>query len=129
MDLQAMRAQADELMARFESMRSGYTDLQQKLRAVQGSATSKDGMVKATVGPRGQLIKLELDPRIYRRPNSRELAATITETVQQATETAMKSIEELMRPFVPDAQFQAHMNFDFEGVFQQLDRDLPKGDD
>jgi DNA-binding protein YbaB len=129
MDLHALRAQADELMAQFERMRAGAGDLQQKLRTLSASVTSKDGLVTATVGPRGQLIRLELDPRIYRRPNSRELAATITETVQRATTKAMDQVEELCRPFIPDAQFQAHMNFDFEGIFRQLDSDLPGGDD
>lgn len=124
MDLTPLRAQAEELMAQFERMRSGYGELQQKLRAVKGTATSSDGYVTATVGPRGQLLKLELDPRIYRRPNSRELASTITKTVQEATAKAQNAVEELCKPFVPDSQFQAHMNFDFNGIFQQLDSDL-----
>lgn len=128
MDTQALRAQADELIAQFERMRSEYGTLQQKLRAVSATVKSEDGYVSATVGPRGQLIRLELDPRIYRRPNSRELATTITETIQKATAKAMESIEELCRPFVPDAQFQAHMNFDFDGIFRQLDSDLGGGE-
>jgi DNA-binding protein YbaB len=129
MDLHALRAQADDLMAQFERMRAGAGDLQQKLRELRASVTSADGMVTATVGPRGQLIRLDLDPRIYRRPNSRELAATITETIQRATASVLDQVEELCKPFVPDAQFQAHMNFDFEGIFRQLDSDLPGGDD
>jgi DNA-binding protein YbaB len=129
MDLDAMRAQADDLMAQFERMRSGMTELQQSLRAVKATVTSRDGLVTASVGPRGQLLKLELDPRIYRRPNSRELAATITETVQEATQKAMAEVERLCEPYIPDAQLQAHMNFDFDDIFRQLDRDLPGGDD
>lgn len=128
-EVEALRAQADELTAQWDRMRSGVGDLQQKLRKVQASVTSEDGYVTATVGPRGQLVKLELDPRIYRRPNSRELAATITETVRRATDKAMESVEQLMRPFVPSAQFQAHMNYDFEGIFRQLDSDLLKGEE
>ncbi len=129
MDLQALRARADELTAQFENMRSGMGDLQQKLRAVTGTAASDDGLVKATVGPRGQLIRLDLDPRIYRRPNSKELAATIVDTVQRATGRALAQVEQLCAPFMPDAQLQAHMNFDFEGIFRQLDSDLPDGGD
>jgi DNA-binding protein YbaB len=128
MDLQGLRAQADELMAQFERMRSDHGTLQQKLREVQSTVKSADGFVTATVGPRGQLIRLELDPRIYRRPNARELGTTITETIQQASTKAMKQIEELCRPYVPDAQFQAHMNFDFEGIFGQIDSDLTGGE-
>jgi len=127
-DTQALRAQADELMAQFERMRSELPDLQQKLRSVTATVKSDDGYVSATVGPRGQLIRLELDPRIYRRPNSRELASTITETIQRAATKAMAEIEELCKPFVPSAQFQAHMNYDFEGIFSQLDNNLSGGE-
>jgi DNA-binding protein YbaB len=129
MDLPAMRAQADELMAQFERMRSGLGDLQQKLKAVAATVTSDDGLVTATVGPRGQVVKVEFDPRIYRRPNSKELSATVTETIRKATAKAMAEVEELTRPFVPDAQFQAYMDHDLEGIFRQLDSELPGGED
>ena len=129
MDLSAMRAQADELMAQFERMRSGLGDLQQKLKAVAATVTSDDGLVTATVGPRGQVVKVEFDPRIYRRPNSKELSATVTETIRKATAKAMAEVEELTRPFVPDAQFQAYMDNDLEGIFRQLDSELPGGED
>jgi DNA-binding protein YbaB len=128
-DLPAMRAKADELMAQFERMRSGLGDLQQKLKAVAATVTSDDGLVTATVGPRGQVVKVEFDPRIYRRPNSKELSATVTETIRKATAKAMAEVEELTRPFVPDAQFQAYMDHDLEGIFRQLDSELPGGED
>jgi DNA-binding protein YbaB len=129
MDLPAMRARADELMAQFERMRSGLGDLQQKLKAVAATVTSDDGLVTATVGPRGQVVKVEFDPRIYRRPNSKELSATVTDTIRKATAKAMAEVEELTRPFVPDAQFQAYMDHDLEGIFRQLDSELPGGAD
>ena len=49
---------------------------QREIFEVTGTAWSDDRFVKAVVGPRGQLVELELDPRIYRRPNSTALAAT-----------------------------------------------------
>jgi DNA-binding protein YbaB len=129
MDLSAMRAHADELMAQFERMRSGVGDLQQKLKAVQATVTSDDGLVTAVVGPRGQVIKVDFDPRIYRRPNAKELSATVTETIRKATEKAMSQVEELCRPFMPNAEFQAYIDHDLDGIFRQLDSDLPKGDE
>lgn len=129
MDIPALRAQADAMVAQFERMRDGYGELRRKLRAVTGTATSDDGLVTATVGPRGQLLKLDLDPRIYRRPDSRRLATAITETVQRATTQALEAVAALCRPFVPDAQFQAHLDYDFEDLFQQLDSDLPGADE
>ncbi|MFY1635095.1 YbaB/EbfC family nucleoid-associated protein [Solwaraspora sp. WMMB335] len=128
MDVQALRARADELMAQFDRMRSGVGELQQQLRAVSATVTSADGLVTVTVGPRGQVTRVELDPRIYRRPNAKELSETITETIRAATAKALAQVAELCRPLVPDEQFQAHMDFDLEGVFRQLDADLPGGD-
>jgi DNA-binding protein YbaB len=125
MDTQALRARADELMAQFERMRSGVGDLQQRLKAVNATVTSDDGFVTVTVGPRGQVVKVEFD----RRPNSKELSATVTETIRRATEKAMADVEELLRPFVPDSQFQAYMDHDLDGIFRQLDSELPREDD
>ncbi|MGC5054244.1 YbaB/EbfC family nucleoid-associated protein [Micromonospora sp. DT48] len=125
MDVQALRARADELMAQFERMRSGVGDLQQQLKTVKATVTSDDGLVTVTVGPRGHVTKVEFDPRIYRRPNSKELSATVTETIRRATEKAMAEVEKLVRPFVPDSQFQAYIDHDLDGIFRQLDSDLP----
>jgi len=127
-DTQALRARAEELMAQFERMRSGIGELQQRLKAVSATVTSDDGLVTVTVGPRGQVTKVEFDPRIYRRPNSKELAATVTDTIRRATGKAMAEVEDLCRPLVPDAQFQAYIDHDLEGIFRQLDADLPGGD-
>ncbi|GAB1640879.1 YbaB/EbfC family nucleoid-associated protein [Krasilnikovia sp. MM14-A1259] len=129
MDLAGMRAHADELMARFQQMRSGVGDLQQKLKAVQATVTSDDGLVTVVAGPRGQVVKVDFDPRIYRRPNSKELSATVTDTIRKATEKAMSQVEELMRPFMPNSEFQAYIDHDLDGIFRQLDSELPKGDE
>ncbi|MFB9239367.1 YbaB/EbfC family nucleoid-associated protein [Plantactinospora siamensis] len=126
MDIHGLRARADELMSQWERMRSGVGELQQKLKAVSAEASSDDGLVKVTVGPRGQVTKVEFDARIYRRPNSKELSATVTETIHKATAKAMAEVEQLCRPYVPDAQFQAYMDYDLDGIFRQLDSELPK---
>ena len=76
-------------------------DAQKKLMRVTGTAWSDDRLVKAVVGPRGQLIELELDPRIYRKPNSKLLSATIVDTVRKAVEQAMAKTEEIMEESLP----------------------------
>src|SRR5689334_7996979 len=101
MDVQALRARADELMAQFERMRSGMGDLQQQIKAVKATVSSDDGLVTVTVGPRGQVTKVEFDPRIYRRPDSKALSATVTETIRRASEKAMAEVEKLLQPYVP----------------------------
>lgn len=129
MDLSGMRAQAAELMAQFERVRDGAGELQQKLKAVSVTVTSDDGLVKATCGPRGQVVKVEFDPRIYRRPNSKELSATVTETIRKASAQAMAEVEELCKPWIPSADFQAYMDHDLDGIFRQLDSALPKAEE
>lgn len=127
-DLEAMRLQAAEARTRLENIRDGYAELQQKLAAVTASATSDDGLVTATVGPQGRLIGVEIDPRIYRRPDSRRLAETITATIQAAAGEAAEKVTELCRPFFPDEEVLAHLNYDVDGVVRHVeDRLIPGG--
>lgn len=124
MDTQGLQARVDELMEEFHRLRSGAEDLQKKLKEVSATARSKDGFVKATVGPRGQLTKLELDPRLYRNPDSGALAESILDTVRRATEDAQGQVEELCKPLLPAEEVRAHMNYDFDGMFRRMDSEL-----
>jgi DNA-binding protein YbaB len=74
---------------------------QRRMLRVTGTAWSPDRYVKAVVGPRGQLVELEIDPRIYRSPNSRELAATIVATVRAATDQAIARTREILDEDLP----------------------------
>jgi DNA-binding protein YbaB len=123
-DAQRMQARIDELMDEFNRLRAGADDLQRKLKEVSATVRSRDGFVTATVGPRGQLTKLELDPRIYRKPDSRELAETIVDTVRRATEDALGQVEELCKPLLPAEEVRAHMDYDFDGMFRRMDSEL-----
>ncbi|MGA8116267.1 MAG: YbaB/EbfC family nucleoid-associated protein [Actinocatenispora sp.] len=79
----------------------GMKETQRKLMQITGTAWSEDRLIKAVVGPRGQLMELELDPRIYRQPNSKKLSTQIVATVRQATDDALKQTQELMDAAVP----------------------------
>jgi hypothetical protein len=76
-------------------------DIQKQMLSVTAESWSSDRMVRVTVGPRGQLIDLELDPRIYRRPNSKALAASIVATVREAVEEATRRTTEIMERNTP----------------------------
>lgn len=128
MDARGLQAQAEELMAQFQKLRDGAGELQERLEKVTAKAVSEDRYVTATVGPRGQLISLELDPRIYRNPNSGALAASITSTIQRATAEAADKVAELCKPFMPEQEVRAHLNQDLDGMFHRLDSQLPGGD-
>lgn len=123
-DNRQLRARAEELMGEFNRLRTGMGELQQKLRQITATAKSDDGYVKATVGPRGQLVRLELDPRIYRRPDSKQLAATITQTINRATADAMAQVSEACKPYLPEEELQAHLQFDVDGMRRRLDSEL-----
>lgn len=74
---------------------------QKKVFAIRGTAWSDDRMVKAVVGPRGQLVSLELDPRIYRRPNSKALSNLIVATVRKAVDDAYEQSRGVLQDSVP----------------------------
>ncbi|RBY86220.1 YbaB/EbfC family DNA-binding protein [Blastococcus sp. TF02A-26] len=88
--------------------------LAERARAVQATETSDDGLVSVTVGPRGDLLRLDLDPRIYRRPDSRRLADTITETVHRAARAAQDRVVEVFAPVVGEEQLRATLDGDTE---------------
>lgn len=123
-----MQARADELMDEFHRLRSGVGELQQQLQAIKVVVHSKDRLITATVGPRGQLVQLELDPRIYRDTNSRKLATTITETVQEGARQVAERTIELCRPFLPEQDVRAQLNGDLDSFFTRLDNDVMGGD-
>jgi DNA-binding protein YbaB len=127
-DLERARARAAEATARMEAIRDSYADLRQRLLAVTASATSDDGLVTVRVGPQGRVLRIDLDPRIYRRPDSRRLAETITATIQRAADEAAERLREVLRPVAPDEQLKAYFDNDFDGVVEDLEGDLAGGD-
>jgi len=97
----ALRARFDEVYGQYQRLRSGMDELGHKLAALQVTAESEDGFVRATVGPRGQLVTLRLDPRVYREPDADALARKITRTVQAATEQAAQRVQQLVAGYLP----------------------------
>ena len=75
--------------------------MQRQLMRVTGTAWSDDRMVKAVVGPRGQLIELDIDPRVYRKPNSKALAASIVATVHAAVDDVLREGAEILDQNIP----------------------------
>ncbi|WP_248961049.1 YbaB/EbfC family nucleoid-associated protein [Sphaerisporangium perillae] len=115
-----MQAYAEELRAAFMRLQEEAPAMHEKAKAVQVTEKSKDGLISATVGARGDLIRLDIDPRIYRRPDSRQLADAITETVQRAAEKAQSKVIELFEPLIPSEQMKAHLEGDLERVLDQM---------
>ena len=120
-DLSGLRAHAESLTQQFQQLRGDLQTIQQHLAAVRGTATSSDGFVKVTVGPRGQLVDLQLDGRIYRRPDSTRLAATITETVQRAVQDAATKAEAISARHAPDSGLTSYLRGDLAERFARFD--------
>jgi DNA-binding protein YbaB len=80
---------------------AGIPDMQQRMLSITGTAWSDDRMIKAVVGPRGHLLELDIDPRVYRKPNSKALAADIVATVRRAIEEATRQTREILDEGLP----------------------------
>ncbi len=125
--MEALRLRVAEAMDHLDRLRAGYAELQHGLRAVRGTASSDDGLVTVIVGPQGRVISLELDPRIYRRPDSRHLAQTITSTIRRAADDAESKVRALCRPFMSNEDITAHLGGDAAAVVRRLDEQLARG--
>lgn len=103
------------------------TEIQNKILEVTGTGWSDDRMIKAVVGPRGQLMELEIDPRVYRRPNSKALALSIVETTKRAVQQAATKTQEILEADIPaDMRVQKIGGVDAKEFALKHDADLPK---
>jgi DNA-binding protein YbaB len=100
----ADRPDAAAIASMAKDLRTALRDVdrvQREMLSVTGTAWSDDGLVKAVVGPRGHLLELEIDPRVYRVPNSKALSTTILKTVRAATDDAMEQSQQILAASVP----------------------------
>ncbi|PRY27230.1 YbaB/EbfC family nucleoid-associated protein [Pseudosporangium ferrugineum] len=96
-----LRARLDDVFGRYQRLRSDVDDIQRRLAEVRISAESEDGLIRATVGPRGQLLDLRLDRRIYRDMDAGRLSHAIVETTARAAELAAAEVQRLMAGYLP----------------------------
>ena len=119
----AIRGVIDELQQTIENA----AQTRQQIMEITGTAWSEDRLIKVVVGPRGQLIELEIDPRIYRTPNSKALAATILSTVRAAVDDANKQTKEIVDKVMPkDRGLGLIGKTDFDVLMESHDADLPQ---
>ena len=124
----ALQEQADQLRGNFQRMLSEGPEAAARAREISVTTKSRDGLVSVTVGPRGDLVQLDLDPRVYRRPDSRALADTIVATVQAAAAEAQDLVVETLSSVLPREAVQAQLDGDVDGYLEQLtDRMIGRG--
>jgi DNA-binding protein YbaB len=109
------------LTGQLEKVRSGLADMQKEITAVTATVKSPDGYVTATVGPRGHLVRLQLDGRIYRNPDSAKLAATITETIQKATAEAAQKVQDVTAKYAPGMDVSGYLRGDATSRLNRFD--------
>ncbi|WP_433372464.1 YbaB/EbfC family nucleoid-associated protein [Actinoplanes sp. CA-142083] len=98
---QGLRDRLAEVYGQYARLRSDLDDLQRRLASLRVSCVSDDGLVRATVGPRGQLVDLSLDRGIYREADSDRLARTIVATTREAAARTAGQIEEMISGYLP----------------------------
>jgi DNA-binding protein YbaB len=111
---------------------TGINETQRDMLKVSGTAWSDDRMIKAVVGPRGQLMELEIDPRVYRKPNSKALAADIVSTVRKAVLDANEKARAVLDKTLPSDMRYTNLGggMDLDRLLGSHDTDIRiKGDD
>src|SRR2546427_10502341 len=102
MDNRELWARYDQLLTEYERTQKRLVGVRERLQALRVKAESKDGLVKVTVGPRGNLVGLELDAKATRRLSATELAETILETAKRANGKLSEQAREVYGSFLPD---------------------------
>lgn len=123
-ELDGFRAYSEQLQVKLGKLVEQGPELARRARAVQATETSPDGLVSVTVGPQGRVVRLDLDPRIYRNQDARALADLITETIEHAVWTAEDRVVEIMSEVADGEQVRAMLNGDDEQVASIVDDQL-----
>ncbi|WP_434742973.1 YbaB/EbfC family nucleoid-associated protein [Micromonospora sp. SH-82] len=97
----ALRARFDDVYGQYRQLRSGLDELQGRLAELRVTERSADGQVTVTVGARGEVVAVDLDPAVYRSRDAPALSRTITKTVQAAAGAAATATQELMAGYLP----------------------------
>lgn len=92
----------DEVAADFDRSVTRWREAYGQLNELSHTSRSADGMVTVTVGSRGQVRSIALDPRVYRKLSPSELADAITKQIAVATGEVSARTRELVEPLMPD---------------------------
>lgn len=97
-----------QMMEQLRKAADNIPKTQERMRSLTGEAWSDDGMVKAVVGPRGQLVDLEIDPRLFRQSDSGALRAQILSAASAAardvSDKARDAMYEMMPPDIAEVR-------------------------
>jgi DNA-binding protein YbaB len=121
------QARIDELLQQYRHMRDNLGAMQREMTELTATAESPGGAVRATVDYRGNLSKLEINPRAYRSLDSTTMGEQIVETAKMAARQVQERVREVVSPNVPDVAGLSVIggDFDFTKLFPEKSEDLP----
>lgn len=92
----------------------------ERVAAIEETASSHDGRVTASVGARGELRTLELDPRVYRDRDAETLAKSIVDTMAEAARHVRRRVLDEMTPLLSRNVIGAETDLAFEPLLHHL---------
>lgn len=90
-----------DMLAQLKKSVEALPRTQERMTSVTGVSFSDDRLVKVVVGPQGQLVDLEIDPRVFRQPDAKELSAKILATTRDAVRQVTERMQEIMAEQLP----------------------------
>ncbi|MBQ0903042.1 YbaB/EbfC family nucleoid-associated protein [Micromonospora sp. U21] len=126
-----LRARFDDVYGQYQQLRSNLDTLRTRLAELRVTRRSADGQVSATVGARGQLVAVELDPAVYQDRDAEALSRKITETVRAATAAATEATHELVAGSMPTGSGSAEFlrTGDYGALLGRADAVLGRGEE
>ncbi|GAA2841691.1 YbaB/EbfC family nucleoid-associated protein [Crossiella cryophila] len=124
------KAQVAELIADYRRSRDQLGTVQRAFREVRETASSEDGLVTATVGPRGTLVDLRITENAYQRYRAAELAQVVLRVTEAAAALAAVSAERALAPLLPvDADPRAVLDGSGDLTEAELNLRPPRADE
>lgn len=113
-----------DMLEELKKVTENIPKTQERMLAITGVAWSPDRMVKVVVGPRGQLVDLEIDPRVFRKPDAPGLQAAILAASAEAVAQVSDQIQEIMaEQFSPEfTELQNQLQPERAGALAHLHR-------
>jgi DNA-binding protein YbaB len=96
-----LRATYEQLLGELDRVKRQAGQARTELRNVSGRAESRNGLVKVTVGPRGNVTGLEISPRAYQKLSPSLLAEEILRLIGEASAQASERAGAVMAPLLP----------------------------
>ncbi|TVZ90348.1 YbaB/EbfC family nucleoid-associated protein [Streptomyces sp. BK340] len=91
--------QIGQIMANLAEKKSKLESVSRELQEATASATSKDRMVTAKVGPQGQVVSLTFHTTDYSAMAPAELSAVLVNVLNEARAQMGEKVIEAFRPF------------------------------